>query len=161
MSTGGLVLVALAIAVGLVGVIVPLLPGVLLVYAAVLVWALVEHRVVSWVVLGLVTVVLGAGILIKYLWPARRMRGADIGRWTLAAGAVLGVIGFFVIPVIGLVVGFVLGVYLAELIGRRDHRRALASTVHALKGVALAVGVELAAGLIATFAWIVGVVLTQ
>ena len=106
-----------------------------------------EHTLVSWVVLGVVTAVLGASLLIKYLWPARRMRAAEVGRWTLAAGAVLGVIGFFVVPVVGLLFGFVLGVYLAELAARRNQRRAWAATVHALKAAALSVGVELAGGL--------------
>ncbi|WP_133693945.1 DUF456 family protein [Mycobacterium sp. BK086] len=161
MSTGGIVLVGLAIAIGLVGVIVPLLPGTLLVYAAIAVWAVVEHTLVSWVVLGVVTAVLGASLLIKYLWPAKRMRAAEVGRWTLAAGAVLGVIGFFVVPVVGLLLGFVLGVYLAELASRRDQRRAWAATWHALKAAALSVGVELAGGLIATVVWVAGVVLTQ
>ena len=161
MSTGGIVLVALAIAVGLIGIIVPLLPGTLLVYAAIAVWAVLEHRPASWVVLGIVTVVIGASLLIKYLWPVRRMRAAEVSGVSLGAGAVLGVIGFFVIPVIGLVIGFVLGVYLAELVHRRDQRRAWASTVHAVKGVALSVGVELAGALIATAVWIVGLVLTQ
>ncbi|TDO10371.1 hypothetical protein EV580_4659 [Mycobacterium sp. BK086] len=160
-STGGIVLVGLAIAIGLVGVIVPLLPGTLLVYAAIAVWAVVEHTLVSWVVLGVVTAVLGASLLIKYLWPAKRMRAAEVGRWTLAAGAVLGVIGFFVVPVVGLLLGFVLGVYLAELASRRDQRRAWAATWHALKAAALSVGVELAGGLIATVVWVAGVVLTQ
>ena len=73
----------------------------------------------------------------------------------------LGVIGFFVVPVVGLLFGFVLGVYLAELAGRRDQRRAWAATVHALKGAALSVGVELAGGLIATAVWVVGLLLTQ
>nr|WP_221220013.1 DUF456 domain-containing protein [Mycolicibacterium sp. BK634] len=160
-STGGIVLVGLAIAIGLVGVIVPLLPGTLLVYAAIAVWAVVEHTLVSWVVLGVVTAVLGASLLIKYLWPAKRMRAAEVGRWTLAAGAVLGVIGFFVVPVVGLLLGFVLGVYLAELASRRDQRRAWAATWHALKAAALSVGVELTGGLIATVVWVAGVVLTQ
>jgi uncharacterized protein YqgC (DUF456 family) len=157
-STGGLVLVAMAIAVGLVGILVPFLPGTLLVWAAIAVWAYVEHTTVSWVVLGVATAVLGAGILVKYLWPARRMRAADVNGRTLAAGAVLGVIGFFVVPVAGLVLGFVLGVFLAELAQRRDRRRAWASTVHAVKGVALSVGVELIAALLATAVWVVGVV---
>jgi uncharacterized protein YqgC (DUF456 family) len=160
-STGGTVLVGLVIAIGLVGVIVPLLPGTLLVYAAIAVWAAVVHSLVSWVVLGVVTVVLGGTLLIKYLWPARRMRAAEVGTWTLAAGAVLGVIGFFVVPVVGLLFGFVLGVYLAELAARRDQRRAWAATVHALKGAALSVGVELAGGLIATAVWVAGLLLTQ
>jgi uncharacterized protein YqgC (DUF456 family) len=132
-----------------------------LVYAAIAVWAAVEHTVVSWVVLGVVTVVLGASLLTKYLWPARRMRAAEVGRWTLTAGAVLGVIGFFVVPVVGLLLGFVLGVYLAELAARCNQRRAWAATVHALKAVALSVGVELAGGLIAAALWVVGLVLTQ
>lgn len=161
MSTGGIVLVALAIAVGLVGILVPLLPGTLLVFAAIAVWAVVERSLVSWAVLGVVTAVLGASVAIKYLWPARRMRTAEVGRWSLAAGALLGVIGFFVVPVIGLLFGFVLGVYLAELATRRDQRRAWAATVHALKAAALSVGVELAGGLIATAVWVAGLFLTQ
>ena len=161
MTTGGLILVAVAIAVGLVGVLVPLLPGTLLVYAAIAVWAFVEQNTVGWVVLGMVTAILAATMAIKYLWPVKRMRAADVSPTTLAAGAVAGVIGFFVIPVLGLLVGFVLGVYLAELAHRRDQRRAWASTVHAVKGAALSVGVELAGGLLATAAWVVGVVLTQ
>ena len=161
MSTGGLILVAVAIAIGLVGVLVPLLPGTLLVYAAIAVWAFAEQNTVAWVVLGMVTAVLGASLLIKYLWPVKRMRAADVSPATLAAGAVAGVIGFFVIPVLGLLIGYVLGVYLAELVHRRDQRRAWASTVHAVKGAALSVGVELAGGMLATAAWVIGVVLTQ
>lgn len=161
MTTGGLILVAVAIAVGLVGVLVPLLPGTLLVYAAIAVWAVLEQNTVGWVVLGVVTAILAATMAIKYLWPVKRMRAADVSPATLAAGAVAGVIGFFVIPVLGLLVGFVLGVYLAELVHRRDQRRAWASTVHAVKGAALSVGVELAGGLLATAAWVVGVVLTH
>ena len=157
MTSVGLILVAVAIAVGLVGILVPLLPGSLLVWAAIAVWAFLEQDTTGWVVLGVVTALLGAGILVKYLWPARRMRAADVSNRTLFAGAVLGIVGFFVIPVAGLLVGFVLGVFLAELAQRRDRRRAWASTVHAVKGVALSVGVELAAALLATGVWVAGV----
>jgi uncharacterized protein YqgC (DUF456 family) len=161
MSAGGIVLVALAIAVGLVGIVVPLLPGSLLVLGAIAVWAIVENNVTAWLTLGVVTALLGSTTLIKYLWPVRRMRAAEVGTWSLVAGGLLGIIGFFVIPVLGLVIGFVLGIYLAELSRRRDHRVAWTSTVHALKGVALSVGVELAGALTATVVWVVGVYLTQ
>jgi uncharacterized protein YqgC (DUF456 family) len=160
-STGGIVLVALAVAVGLVGIVVPVLPGTLLVFGAIAVWAVIEHNVTAWVTLGVVAVLLAIFTLIKYLWPARRMRVADVSTWSLVAGAVLGIIGFFVVPVLGFVVGFVLGIYLAELARRRDHRVAWRSTVQALKGVALSVGVELCGALLATAAWAVGVYLTQ
>jgi uncharacterized protein YqgC (DUF456 family) len=157
MSSVGIVLVALAIAVGLVGILVPLLPGIVLVFGAIAVWAFFERTTVAWVTLGIVTALLAATLLVKYLWPMRRMRSADVRTSSLFAGAVLGIIGFFVVPVLGLLIGFVLGVYLAELANRRDQRLALTSTVHAIKGVALSVGVELAGGLLATVAWVVAV----
>lgn len=153
MSTAGLILVAVAIAVGLVGILVPLLPGTLLVWAAIAVWAFLEQTTAAWITLGVATAILGAGLLVKFLWPAKRMRAADVDGKTLAAGGVLALIGFFVIPIAGLPVGFVAGVYLAELLRRRDRSRAWASTVHAVKGVALSVGVELTAASLATAVW--------
>jgi uncharacterized protein YqgC (DUF456 family) len=161
MSTGGILLVALVIFVGLVGIVVPLLPGTLLVLAAIAVWAVAEHNVTSWVTLGVVTALLAASTLIKYLWPARRMRAADVSTWSLVAGAVLGIVGFFVIPVLGLLIGFVLGIYLTELAKRHDQRVAWTSTKHALKGVALSVGIELCGALLATAVWAAGVYLTH
>ncbi len=150
-------LVGLVIAVGLVGILVPLLPGSILVFAAIGVWAFVEATTIGWVTFGVATAILAAALLVKYLWPMKRMRGADVGTWSLLAGGVLGIVGFFVVPVVGLVLGFVLGVFLAELAARHNGRLAWASTVHAIKGVALSVGVELAGALSATVVWVVGV----
>lgn len=161
MSTGGTVLVALAIAVGLIGIVVPILPGALLVGAAILAWAVIENNPTAWVTFGVAAVLIGVSTIIKYTWPMKRMRAADVGTKTLLAGAVLGIIGFFVIPVLGLVIGFVLGIYLAELANRKDQRLAWTSTKHALKGVALSIFVELTGALFATAAWAFGVYLTQ
>jgi uncharacterized protein YqgC (DUF456 family) len=159
MNTVETLLVAVVIAVGLIGILVPLVPGSILVFAAIAVWAFVEGTTIAWVTLGVATAILAAALLVKYLWPMKRMRGADVGTWSLLAGGVLGVIGFFVVPVVGLVIGFVVGVFLAELASRRDSRLAWASTVHAIKGVALSVGVELAGALLATMVWVAGVLL--
>jgi uncharacterized protein len=162
-STDGPVLVglvALAIAVGLIGIVLPLVPGTLLVFGAIAVWAVIENNVTAWVTLGVAAAVLGAALLIKYTWPVKRMRAADVRTLSLFAGAVLGIVGFFVIPVLGLLIGFVLGVYLAELGNRRDQRLAWTSTKHAIKGVALSVGVELAGALLATIVWVFGVYVT-
>jgi len=152
-------LVAVAIAVGLVGILVPLIPGSILIFAAIGVWAYVEGTTIAWVTFGVAAAILAAALLVKYLWPMKRMRRADVRTFSLFAGAILGVVGFFVIPVVGLVVGFVLGVFLAELTLRGNSRLAWASTVHAIKGVALSVGVELAGALVATMVWVVGVLL--
>ena len=157
MTSVGTVLVAIVIAIGLIGILLPLIPGSILVFGAIGVWAYLEGTTTAWVAFGVATAILLAALLIKYLWPMKRMRNADVGTWTLLIGGLFGVIGFFVVPVLGLVLGFVLGVYVAELALRKNNRRAWASTVHAIKGVALSVGVEMAGALLATLVWVAGV----
>ncbi len=161
MSTAGIVLVALAIAVGLAGIVAPVLPGGLLVIAAIGVWAFVENTAVSWVTFGVATAFFVVAEIIKYTWPIKRMRQAEVRNSVLVVGALAGVVGFFVVPVIGLLIGFVAGVFAAEMAIRRNLTRAWASTVHALKGVALSVGVELTGALLATITWAVGVWVTH
>jgi uncharacterized protein YqgC (DUF456 family) len=153
------VLVALAIAVGLVGVLVPVLPGSLLVGVAVLVWAAQKAEPTGWVLAVLALVLLATGTIVKYLVPGRRLQRAGVPASTLVLGGVLGIVGFFVVPVIGLPLGFVLGVYLSEW-RRLGHREAWPATVHALKAVGLGIVIELGFGILAAVAWAVGVVLT-
>ena len=153
------IVVALAIAVGLVGILVPLLPGTMLVGAAVLVWALDTGGRTAWSVAALAGVVLLVGALLKYLLPGRRLTEAGVPRRTLWTGAALGVVGFFVIPVVGLLLGFVLGVHLAER-ARLGGRAAGPSTVAALRAVGLSIAIEVLAGMLAAAAWLTGVALT-
>ena len=153
------VVVALAILVGLVGVLVPILPGLVLVLAAILVWAVDEGSGTGWVVFAVAAAVLVAGTVVKYAVPNRRLKTSGIPSSTTWFGVALGVVGFFVIPVIGLFIGFVLGVYLAE------HRRvgaaaAWPSTRLALKAVGVSILIELAAGIVAALVWLVGALAT-
>jgi hypothetical protein len=67
------------------------------------------------------------------------------------------VIWFFVVPVVGLVVGFVAGVYASEL-QRVGTQRAWGTTKHALRAAGLSVLIELAAGLLAAVTWLAGAV---
>lgn len=152
------VLVGLAIAVGLVGIVIPVLPGSLLVVGAVLVWAISVGEPTGWAIFAMATALVALGNVIKFTVPGRRMKDAGVPNSTLWVGAILGIIGFFVVPVLGLFVGFVLGVYLAE------HRRlgaaeAWPSTVHALKAVGLSMLIELVAAVLAAMVWVLGVAL--
>lgn len=158
MSELGIFFVGLTILVGTVGVVVPLLPGGLLVVAAVLVWAVVEGDTAAWTTFAIVTGLIAASQVVKFALPGKRLRDAGVPGSTLFVGAALGVVGFFVIPVVGLFLGFVLGVYVAER-RRLEHRGdAWPSTKLALKAVGLSVLIELAAVLLAAAAWLVSVV---
>jgi uncharacterized protein YqgC (DUF456 family) len=156
-GTTGELLVGLALIVALVGVIVPLLPGTLLAGGAIWVWALAERTGLAWTVAGIVTVILVASQVVKYLVPGRRMSREGVPTSALLAGGLAGVVGFFVLPIIGLPLGFVLGIYAAQRLGH-DHPEAWRSTKAALKAVGLSILIELAAVLSAAALWL-GVVL--
>ncbi len=153
------VLVGLAVLVGVVGVVVPVLPGGLLILAAVLVWAVRDGSGTAWTVFSVVTVLLVSGAVVKYAVPGRNLKAAGVPSRTLVLGGLLGLVGFFVIPVIGLVIGFVLGVYAVE-VQRLGREAAWPSTKHALRAVGLSMLIELTAALLAAATYVVGAVLT-
>ncbi|HLN76516.1 MAG TPA: DUF456 domain-containing protein [Nocardioidaceae bacterium] len=148
-------LVGLVILVGLVGILVPVLPGTILILGAVLVWSANQGAGAAWMVFALVTTLLMVGAIVKYVVPGRGLRTAGVPNRSLLLGGLLGIIGFFVVPVVGLVLGFVLGVYLSEL-QRVGHDQAWPSTVAAVKAAGLSILVELAAALVASGVWLAG-----
>jgi len=152
-------LVAVAVLVGLAGIVVPVLPGSILILGAVLVWAVQIGTPTGWTVFAVATTFLVVGAVVKYVAPGRGLRTAGVPNRTLMVGGLLGVVGFFVIPVVGLFVGFVLGVYLSEL-QRVGSNRAWPSTRAALRAAGLSVLIELAAGLLAAATWLAGVAAT-
>ncbi|MCW2795352.1 DUF456 domain-containing protein [Nocardioides sp.] len=151
------VVVALAIAVGLAGILVPVLPGSMLVLAAILWWAVQAGGGVAWAVFVVASAFLVVGTVVKYAVPNRRLTDAGIPSSTQWLGAAAGIVGFFVVPVVGVFLGFMVGVYLAER-HRVGARAAWPSTKAALGAVGLSILIELAAALLATATWVVGVV---
>jgi uncharacterized protein YqgC (DUF456 family) len=156
-SDGGLVLVGLAIAMGIVGVVVPVLPGALLAWAAIAVWALAVGSATGWAVLAVATLVIGGAQVVKLLVPGRRLRDAGVPRRSIVAGVVLAVAGFFLIPVVGLFLGFPLGVYLEERRRLGVHDSAWRSTREALRAMGLSIAIELSATVIAAGVWLAAV----
>jgi uncharacterized protein YqgC (DUF456 family) len=151
------VVVGLVIVVGIVGVVVPVLPGVVLVLAAIVAWALERQDDVGWAVLAVAVVVFAVGQVAKYLLPGRRLKQAGVPARATWAGVALGVVGFFVLPVVGLPLGFVLGIYLVERLRLGQHRAAWPSTLHALRAAGWSVLIELATALLLALTWGVGV----
>lgn len=158
-DTQGLVtlLSGLAILVGLIGVVLPILPGLLLCWAGVLGWAIFSDAGGGkWLIVAVATLVAVAGTATKYLWPGRDLKRAGVPNQSLLIGGALGLVGFFVIPFIGLIVGFVLGVWLAERQRLGDFAAAWPATKRAVLAVGLAMLIELGAALTIAGLWLLG-----
>lgn len=151
----GLTLLAGAIVVlGFIGIVVPFLPGLLMILAGIAVWAVPQNDGVAWATLVLTTVMCAAGMVLQYVIPGRRMAERGVPGFSIFCGAVAGFFGFFLIPVAGLFLGFVAGVFGAELLRLGDPSRAWPSTRQALAAVGWSLLIEFATGMVMTATWI-------
>jgi uncharacterized protein YqgC (DUF456 family) len=108
---------------------------------------------------AIITALALAGIVIGVLLPQRAAASGGAARGSMWVGALLAVVGFFVVPVIGVVLGGVLGVFLGEFVRTRDTAAARHATVAAVKGFGTAAVVQVALGLAMVAVWVPWVVL--
>ncbi len=146
--------------VGLAGVVIPILPGVVLVGVAAIVSTFVLGISASgWLMVVTIALITLGGAGASIALPARKGLSGDAARSSLALAAALGVVGFFVIPIVGLPVGALGGLYLGELQQHHDRRRAWASTRQVLRAYGLGVLVEFGAALLIIVIWLPGTIL--
>jgi uncharacterized protein YqgC (DUF456 family) len=152
------VVVGLVILVGLVGIVIPVLPGSILILLAILGWAAVTGTPTAWLVFAVCAVLIAAAAAITWYLQAKHTRAAGVPASSLVVAGLAGIVGFFVIPAIGLLLFFPLGLFLTEYLRLRDPRRAWASALVALKATGLGIIGELALALTAAGIWLVAVV---
>lgn len=158
MITPESVIASLVLLVGLAGIIVPVLPGSILVGTAIVGWAAFTGGQTAWVAAGIAVTLLVVGTVVKFAVPHRRLRETGVPTSTIVVGGVLGIVGFFAIPFVGLFVGFIGGVWLAEAV-RLGAGEAWPSTKAAVGAVGLSILIELTAALLATAVFIGGVIM--
>jgi uncharacterized protein YqgC (DUF456 family) len=150
-------LVGLAILIGLVGIVIPVLPGSILIGLAVLVWAVVTGTTAAWLVFAVCAVLLAAGTTVTVIITARHTRAAGVPQSSLVVAGLAGIVGFFVVPVIGLLLFFPAGLYVAEYTRLRDRALAWRSTKVALRATGIGMLSELGLALLAAAVWLVAV----
>ncbi|MDN5765609.1 MAG: DUF456 domain-containing protein [Humibacillus sp.] len=153
MITATDILVLLAMLVGTAGIVLPVLPGLLVVWLAFLVWAIDQPDGSGWVAFVGASALYAAGLVAQYVYPGRRLRSAGVQTWVIALSLVMAVVGLFVIPVVGAPIGFVAAIYLLELVRRREPSGAWGATKQAVRAVGLSVGIELVTALAMITVW--------
>ncbi|MCC3272300.1 DUF456 domain-containing protein [Arthrobacter zhangbolii] len=148
---------ALVIAVGLTGIVVPVLPGSILIIIALLGWAFGVQSPAGWWAFGIGAVLLVAGMLASFFLTGRRLKQRQIPTRSIVAGVVLGVVGMFTIPAVGLFVGFAAGLLLSEWQRQRNLSTAWSSSLATLKAMGIGILAELALALTAGGIWGAGV----
>jgi uncharacterized protein len=120
------VIAALLVLAGLFGVVLPVLPGTPLIFLGAVVYDIGRGwTIFGWGWLGLLLFLTLLSLVADW-WLSTvgaRQQGAS---WrALLAGIVLGIVGLFLLPPFGFVIGSIVGVVGVELLDAGDTRRAL------------------------------------
>lgn len=142
--------------VGLVGCIVPIIPGIVLNYVALLLLALTDYgeigggTLVVWLV---VTIAVTVADFYLPVWMTRKFGGSRAGE----VGAMVGVlVGLFLFPPFGVLLGPFFGAVLGELSrDKQDAERALKSGFGSFLAFVVGTGLKLIVG-IWMFALVIG-----
>jgi uncharacterized protein YqgC (DUF456 family) len=129
------ILIYLIMAVGLIGMIIPIYPGVVIIWAAALIHGLVTGFASQEIwVLALITALMVAGTLVDNLLMGGKARQAGAS-WTSIAGALLaGLVGTFAFPPLGGIIAAPTLLFLLEYARLRDSQAAWEVTKGLLSG---------------------------
>ncbi|MFJ5862101.1 DUF456 domain-containing protein [Pseudarthrobacter sp. NPDC092439] len=152
------ILCGLAILVGVAGTVIPVLPGSILIGAALLTWAIWGGAgTVGWVVLAVGMLFVAAGMAASAVLTGRKLKQHAIPGHSIVVGIVAGVVGMFIIPVAGLFIGFAAGLLLSEVARTRNLGTAATSSWAALKATGLGMLAEFGLACLAASTWVAGV----
>lgn len=149
------VIVAVLMLAGLVGAMVPLIPGTPLVFAGALVYAIAtDFAPVGAGRLVILAVLAVAGWALEHVAGALGARRAGGGR-AAVVGAILGALVGLAFAPLGLLLGPIAGAIAGELLSGRDPARSVRAGVGTAVGVVLGVAAHFAFALtmVALFVW--------
>ena len=144
--------------IGLAGLIVPVFPGLTVMWLATAFYALIEQDagkmgVIDWILFALITLLMLGGNVIDNIIIARKMRGHAIPWRSIVISYVAGIVGSMAFtPLIGLAAS-PLALFGAEFLRLRDRRAAFASARTYMIGWGAAFAVRFMIGLVMVGLW--------
>jgi len=142
--------------VGLFGLIVPIFPGITVIWLAALGYGVVTRfNTLGWVMFALITILFIAGVTVDNFLMGAKARQEGTAWSSLALGYLAGILGTIFLPPLGGIIAAPLVVLLMEYLRQHDIKKALAS----LRGLAIGWGasfvVRFFIGLVMIGLWLV------
>jgi uncharacterized protein len=158
MTSGEILLTALAaaiITVGVIGTILPILPGLPLIWATMLGYGLMtEFGVAGWLAMAVATFLVVYGMYLNVRIPQRSASGSGLSVGAQILAAVVAVIGFFAFPPFGAAIGFVGAVYAMRWRATRNTGEAWQSTKAISIALLKASAAQVAIAIAMFFTWV-------
>jgi len=152
------IIAGVAIAAGLVGTILPAFPGIIVAWVAIAIFGFAvgftPFGIGAMLVITLLTIV---NYVIMVRIPSQEAEARGASRWSTVLGGIGALVGFFIVPVIGFIIGGVVGVYASEYYRTKETGQAWHATKGVLIGFGKSTAVQLGIGTtigIIWFAWV-------
>ena len=149
------IVIGLVMLVGLAGTVIPILPGLVVIWGAAVVYGLASgFDAIGWVAIAIITVLFATALWLAVKLPQRHTADAGVSVPLQFFALGIAVVGYFVVPVVGAPLGFVLGIFLGRFATTRKADTAWTSTKAALIGMFHAASIQFIAGLLMIVVWL-------
>jgi uncharacterized protein YqgC (DUF456 family) len=148
-----------ALLVGLLGLLIPVFPGLIVMWLATLFYAIVEDDAgrmawIDWTLFALITILMVFGSVIDNIIIARKMRGHAVPWTSLGIAYAAGIIASLFLTPIGGLAASPLALFGAEFLRLRDRRLAIDSAKAYLIGWGWSLAAVFGVGLLMLILWI-------
>ena len=146
---------------GLVSLVMPVLPGLVIIWVPILVYAILDGF--NWmriVLLVIITALMLFGNVVDNLIMGQRARQKGASWWAIAVSLIAGVVGSIVFPPFGGLIAALVALFLVEIIRLRDWRQAFSSTRSMAAGCGWAAVIRFGIGVVMIALWVVWISFT-
>ncbi len=142
--------------IGLLGLLFPIIPGLVIIWVAALGWGLYAgFGVLGWIMFALITILMIAGSIIDNILMGTKAHESGAPWWVILVALVAGVIGNIFLPIIGGIVAALLALFLVEYARRKDAKKALTSMKGMVIGCGWAILIRFIMGLFMIGFWLI------
>ena len=146
---------AVIMAIGLFSLLTYIIPGLTIIWAAILAYGIVKGFTVnSGIIFGFVTLLMVGGNLVDNLLMGTQAKKSGASWWALGAALLLGIGGTILLPPFGGILGACIGILIVEWIRQKNFKQGLKSTSGILTGCGFAVVVRFLIGLVMIGLWV-------
>lgn len=149
------IIVLVVMAFGLAGLVVPILPGLVIIWVAALAYGLAAgFTLPGGIIFGVMTLIMLGGSVVDNVLMGASARTTGASWWAIGAALVAGVAGSLLLPPVGGIIAALLVLFLIEFSRVKDWRSALHSTREMALGCGWSVVVRVLLGMIMILLWV-------
>jgi hypothetical protein len=148
------IFILLVMLAGVLVSFIPMVPGVVIVWLAGLVYGLAAgFGALGWGMFLLLTLLMIAGLLVDNVLMGSKARGAGASWYAIAFALLAGIVGSFLLPPLGGIIGAPLALFLFEYIRLKDSELAWLITKGLMTGWGLSALARVGIALVMTVVW--------